>query len=88
MIQEILEYFDPIKPQTIQGFDDCVIGYDFCGEVRLIYSISSMIKEIMKEHGIDEIDAIDHLDTILSNLPKDNTPHAPILCQDNFDIIL
>lgn len=88
MIQEILEYFDPIVPQTIKGFDDCIIGYDYTGQVRLIYSVSLMIKEIMKEYGIDEIGAIDHLDSILSYLPKDDEPHAPILCQDNFDNII
>ncbi len=88
MIQEIFEYFHPIKPQIIEGFDDCVIGYDYSGQVRLIYSVSLMIKAIMNEYAIDEIGAIDHLDSILSYLPKDDTPHSPIICQDNFGDII
>lgn len=88
MIEQIKEYFQPIKIYTIDGFDGCCIGYDYNGHVRLIYSVTKMIKQIMDEYEYDELEAIDHLDTILSYLPDDGSHIvAPIICQDNFDNI-
>jgi hypothetical protein len=65
------------------GFDECVIGYDyaFVDKPRLIYSVKAIIAKLVGE-GMEEIDAIEYFEfNMMGGYVGEQTP---IWCFDNF----
>jgi hypothetical protein len=69
--------------QFYDGFDRCVIGYDYDGQnVRIIYSVNKMLKEIMRQYKYDEIEAIEDFEFNFRSY-RSGDAGEPILCQDD-----
>ena len=62
MLQEIVDLYPEEEILKCDGYDDCVIGYDYgTGEnIRLIYSVKKILDKMVSEEGLDEMDAIEH----------------------------
>ena len=82
-LDEIVEMFPEEEILKADGYDDCVIGYDFgIGDIRLIYSVTLILDKLVKEEGLDEIDAIEHFEyNMRGGYVGEKTP---IWCQDDF----
>ena len=65
------------------GYDDCIIGYDFgtgMSAIRLIYSVRKILDQLVDE-GMDEMDAIEHFEyNMRGGYVGEQTP---IWCQDD-----
>jgi hypothetical protein len=82
-LQDILDTFQGMEIDTYEGFDDCVIGYDFDGQnVRIIYSVTKMIEKIMNDYQYDELEAIEDFEFNFRGFRVMNET-SPILCQDD-----
>ena len=79
----IVEMFPEEEILKADGYDDCVIGYDFgIVDIRLIYSFTLILDKLVKEEGLDEIDAIEHFEyNMRGGYVGEKTP---IWCQDDF----
>ena len=79
----IVEMFPEEEILKADGYDDCVIGYDFgIVDIRLIYSVTLILDKLVKEEGLDEIDAIEHFEyNMRGGYVGEKTP---IWCQDDF----
>jgi len=82
-LDDIVEMFPEEEILKADGYDDCVIGYDFgIGDIRLIYSVSLILDKLVKEEGLEEIDAIEHFEyNMRGGYVGEKTP---IWCQDDF----
>ena len=80
---DILDMFPDEKILAADGYDDCVIGYDFgIGDIRLIYSVKLILDKLVLVEGLDEIDAIEHFEyNMRGGYVGEQTP---IWCQDDF----
>jgi hypothetical protein len=83
-VEHILEEFQGMDIQIFDGYDNCAIGYDFDGQnVRIIYSVSKMIKAIMKEYKYSELEAIEDFEFNFRGF-RSGDANEPIFCQDDF----
>lgn len=82
-LNRILENYPDQQILKCDGFDECVLGYEynFDGNIRLIYSIDKIINKLIDE-GMDLDDAIDYFEfNIRDSYVGEQTP---IWCQDDF----
>ena len=78
MIDKIREWYCEEDLLLATGFDDAIIGVED-GSMRVIYSISKMIKVLMKD--MDEEEAWEYLEyNVLQAYVGEKTP---IYCRDN-----
>lgn len=82
-LDDILEMFPEEEILKADGYDDCVIGYDFgVGDIRLIYSVKAVLDKLVLEEGLSELDAIEHFEyNMRGGYVGEQTP---IWCQDDF----
>lgn len=82
-LDDILEMFPEEEILKADGYDDCIIGYDFgIGDIRLIYSVKLILDKLVIVEGLDEIDAIEHFEyNMRGGYVGEKTP---IWCQDDF----
>ena len=83
MLQKIIENYPEYEIMVCDGFDDCILGYDFSNGdyIRLIYSVKKVIDKLIKEEDMDEIDAIEYFEYNMRGAYVGET--TPIWCQDN-----
>lgn len=81
MLEKIIENFPDEKILVADGYDDCVIGYEFKDTIRLIYSVKLIIDKLIREDGMDEIDAIEHFDYNIGGAWVGE--QTPIFCHDD-----
>lgn len=82
-LEEIIEKYPDEEILKADGFDNCVLGYEYNwdGNIRLIYSVKAMLDELIFE-GMTEEDAIEHFEyNIRGGYVGEKTP---IWCQDDF----
>jgi hypothetical protein len=82
MLNEIIETYPDYEFLIADGFDHCIIGYDYgMGEpIRLIYSVKKILETLVEE-GMDEMDAIEHFEyNMRGGYVGEQTP---IWCQDD-----
>lgn len=82
MLNEIIETYPDYEFLIADGFDHCIIGYDYgMGEpIRLIYSVKKILETLVEE-GMDEMDAIEHFEyNMRGGYVGEKTP---IWCQDD-----
>lgn len=83
-IDDILEMFPEEKILKCDGYDDCVIGFDYgLGEnIKIIYSVKMILDKMVLQDGLSEDEAIEHFEfNFRSSYLGDKTP---IWCQDDF----
>jgi len=83
MLQEIVDMFPESEILKCDGYDDCILGYDYNwdGNIRLIYSIKAILDKMVKEDGISDDEAIEHFEfNFRSGYHGEKTP---IWCQDD-----
>ena len=83
-LDDIIEMFPDEEILKCDGYDDCILGYDFgTGEnIRLIYSVNMMLEQMVNEDGLSDLDAIEHFEfNIRGSYMGEKTP---IWCQDDF----
>lgn len=82
-LEEIIEKYPDEEILKADGFDNCVLGYEYNwdGNIRLIYSVKAMLDELIFE-GMTEEDAIEHFEyNIRGGYVGEKTP---IWCKDDF----
>lgn len=83
MLNQIIENYPDEQFLIADGYDDCVIGYDYnngSSPIRLIYSVKKILDKLVDE-GMDEIDAIEHFEyNMRGGYVGEQTP---IWCQDD-----
>lgn len=82
-LQELLEQNPEFEVLKADGYDDCILGYEYNwdGNIRLIYSVRMIIDQLIEE-GLDDIDAIEHFEyNMRGGYVGEQTP---IWCQDDF----
>ena len=80
----ILEQWPEYSFLKADGYDDCVLGYEYNwdGNMRLIYSIKAILNKLVTEDEMSEEDAIEHFEfNMRGGYVGDQTP---IWCQDDF----
>jgi hypothetical protein len=82
-LDDIIEMFPEETFLKADGYDDCIIGYEFgVGDIRLIYSVKMILDKMVSEEGLDEIEAIEHFEfNMRGGYVGEQTP---IWCQDDF----
>lgn len=82
-LDDIVEMFPDEEILKADGYDDCVIGYDFgIGDIRLIYSVKAILDKLVTEEGLTELDAVEHFEyNMRGGYVGEKTP---IWCQDDF----
>jgi len=81
MIDRIMDMYPDEFFLSADGFHEAVIGIDLLS-MRLIYSVTKVIKIIMKDPDISEGDAYEHFEfNIAGSYMGEKTP---IWCYDNF----
>lgn len=84
IVKHTLQQFQGMTIEYYNGYDDCAIGFDYDGEnVRIIYSVSKIINEIMKQFGYTELEALEDFEYTFRGF-RTGEPNEPILCQDDF----
>lgn len=82
MLEKIVEMFPDEKVLKADGFDECIIGYEFKDKIRLIYSVKLIIEQLIREDNMDEIDAIEFFDYNIGGAYVGE--QTPIFCHDDF----
>ena len=83
-LDDIVEQWADIDILKADGFDDCVLGYDYNwdGVIRLIYSVDKIIKKLVKKDKMDIDEAIEYFEfNMRGSYLGEKTP---IWCQDDF----
>ena len=83
-LDDIVEMFPDLDILKCDGYDDCVIGFDYCfgDNFRLIYSIKMILDKMVKEDGLSDDEAIEHFEyNFRGSYLGEKTP---IWCQDDF----
>lgn len=83
-LDDIVEMFPELEILKCDGYDDCVIGFDYCfgDNFRLIYSIKMILDKMVKEDGLSDDEAIEHFEyNFRGSYLGEKTP---IWCQDDF----
>lgn len=83
-IDDILEQYPDIEILKADGYDDCVLGYEYewTGNIRLIYSVKAILDKLTTEDGLSEEDAIEHFEYNMRGAYVGE--QTPIWCQDDF----
>ena len=84
MLQEIVEMFPESEILKCEGYDDCILGFDYNwdGNIRLIYSVKAILDKMVKEDGLSDEEAIEHFEfNFRGSYLGEKTP---IWCQDDF----
>ena len=81
MLQEIIETYPDYEFMVCDGFDDCILGYDYgTGEhIRLIYSVKKVLDKLAKD--MSDMDAIEYFEFNMRGAYVGET--TPIWCQDD-----
>jgi hypothetical protein len=80
----ILEQWPEYTFLKADGYDDCVLGYEYNwdGNMRLIYSIKAILNKLITEDEMSEEDAIEHFEyNMRGGYVGEQTP---IWCQDDY----
>lgn len=83
-LDDIVEQWADVEILKADGFDDCVLGYDYNwdGVIRLIYSVDKIIKKLVKKDKMDIDEAIEYFEfNMRGSYVGEKTP---IWCQDDF----
>ena len=83
-LDDIVEQWADVDILKADGFDDCVLGYDYNwdGVIRLIYSVDKIIKKLVKKDKMDIDEAIEYFEfNMRGSYLGEKTP---IWCQDDF----
>jgi len=83
-LDEIVEQYPDMDILKADGFDNCVLGYDYSwdGVIRLIYSIDKIIKQLMKQDKMPVDEAIEYFEFNMRGAYVGE--QTPIWCQDDF----
>jgi hypothetical protein len=83
MLQEIVDMFPESEILKCDGYDDCILGYDYLwdGSIRLIYSVKAILDKMVKEDGLTYEEAIEHFDFNFRGAYMGEK--TPIWCQDD-----
>jgi hypothetical protein len=84
MLDDILEQYPDQEILKADGFDNCILGYDYSpeGNIRLIYSVKKILDSLVADEEMNEEDAIEYFEyNIRGGYVGDQTP---IWCQDDF----
>ena len=85
ILDEILNTFPNEEMEVVQGFDICVIGYDYGlgdSSPRLIYSVKKIIDKMIKD-GFTEVEAIELFEQKIRSVYSGDCSPSPIFCQDD-----
>lgn len=87
ILDEILEQYPDYEFLKADGFDHCVIGYDYGdgSNIRLIYSVRKILDTLYEEwldEGFTEEDAIEYFEYNMRGAYVGEK--TPIWCQDDF----
>lgn len=83
MLQQIVEMFPSFEILKCDGYDDCILGFDYNwdGNIRLIYSVKKILDKMVNEEGLIVEDAIEHFEfNFRGSYLGEKTP---IWCQDD-----
>lgn len=83
-IDDILEQWPDAEILKADGYDDCILGYEYewTGNIRLIYSVKAILNKLVVEDELSEEDAIEHFEfNMRGGYVGEQTP---IWCQDDF----
>lgn len=83
-LDDIVEQWGDEDILKAYGFDDCVLGYDYSwnGNIRLIYSVSKILKKLNKKNKMNIDEAIEYFEfNMRGSYVGEKTP---IWCQDDF----
>ena len=78
-MNKILEYFSELDLMTAEGFDDAILGLDYCTN-RVIYSLSRC-RDILINQGMSYEEAVEYLDFNVVNAYLGEK--TPIWCEDD-----
>ena len=83
-LDDIVEQWADVDILKADGFDDCVLGYDYNwdGVIRLIYSVDKIIKKLVKKDKMDIDEAIEYFEFNMRGAYVGEK--TPIWCQDDF----
>jgi hypothetical protein len=83
-LDDIAEQWADVDILKADGFDDCVLGYDYNwdGVIRLIYSVDKIIKKLVKKDKMDIDMAIEYFEFNMRGAYVGEK--TPIWCQDDF----
>lgn len=81
ILEDILEEFKERKVETLNGFDDAIIGIDKFS-VRIIYSVKKCIDIVQNKNNIELLDAIEYFENKMRNV--NIIDNGPIFCEDRF----
>lgn len=82
MLEKIIDRFPDEPILKADGFNDCIIGYEFKDTIRLIYSVRLIIEQLIREDNMSELEAIEHFDYNIGGAWVGE--QTPIFCEDNF----
>jgi hypothetical protein len=83
-LNDIVEQFPDEEILKADGYDDCIIGYDYgMGEdIRLIYSVKKVLSKLIKKDWMTPDEAIEYFEfNMRGSYMGEKTP---IWCQDDF----
>jgi len=83
-LDDIVEQWADVDILKADGFDDCVLGYDYNwdGVIRLIYSVDKIIKKLVRIDKMDIDEAIEYFEFNMRGAYVGEK--TPIWCQDDF----
>lgn len=83
-LDDIVEQWADVDILKADGFDDCVLGYDYNwdGVIRLIYSVDKIIKKLVRRDKMDIDEAIEYFEFNMRGAYVGEK--TPIWCQDDF----
>ena len=83
-LDDIVEQWADVDILMADGFDDCVLGYDYNwdGVIRLIYSVDKIIKKLVRRDKMDIDEAIEYFEFNMRGAYVGEK--TPIWCQDDF----
>jgi len=82
-LERILEQFPDENILKADGFDDCIIGYDYGFEdIRLIYSVKKILNSLVKKDYMTEEEAIEYFEFNMRGAYVGEK--TPVWCQDDY----
>ena len=82
-LEKILEQFPDEEILKADGFDDCIIGYDYgIGDIRLIYSVKKILNSLVKKDYMTDEEAIEYFEFNMRGAYVGEK--TPIWCQDDY----
>jgi hypothetical protein len=83
-LNDIVEQFPDTDILKADGYDDCILGYDYQwdGNIRLIYSVKKILNKLSKEDWMTPDEAIEYFEFNMRGAYVGEK--TPIWCQDDF----